>query len=1136
MLITVNCISRAVVCFPQPLVLKGSQLQEVSIGFASADFTEGAVVELSVSRDETLLAFQNVFAYSSGRYSADLNLSGETLLTVLGSGPCDVICEITWTVNNKKARCLTFPARIEPPVTPDGAAPTPDPVAYPSAEAVTAAVAAVESLTAAVVTVQTALTGKADASALAGLQSAVTGLEGTIETVQAALDAKASSAAVTDLQTALATVQSALAGVQSTLETKADSSAVTALQNTLSAMQTTLTGLQTALDSKASSASLTEHVGDKTNPHGVTKAQVGLGSVDNTSDAEKPVSTAQAAANAAVGTAAAADATVKANAAQAAAIQRTNHTGTQSIATVDGLQDALASKAAASALPKQVTVADETALFALTASSVSLHDTVIVTSGIRGTTEYYEVLDLSNLGSYSGYGVLRGGPMNFDGGQIASDGLGNLSSDSLVLGGLGSLHTRYGRLMLHTSSAQIDGEYGLYVYDDDNIGFNIGVDAGMPMLQGTVVGVTNNQPIAFQPLGGNVLIGTAEDSGSLLQIGSAASINNAGLPSFSNGEVTVTRNWNAGTNVNVSNNDGMNAYFNATGAHESFFTVIALNNTHGLQVMRFGNLQDTFRIDRLSDDLSAIEATPFSLANDAPSNAFSISSEGTVVVPGNVAVGTQISVSGSVLYNGEAGIPIQTVYQNEGSDIWHMGPYIGVDGNCFDFWSAALVGSVIRFGEDGNVSIPNGALKSSAVEIAGSKGNQSLTISNGTGQYGPGFNLDATEGGGSRIYIQSTNASDGVGPGFLQIYDDSNSRVVALLGGPNNSTSFYGSFSADSGAVYTDGSGSLILSRPQEGNAATLAVVGLSNSGNPETFYAQNDGFRWAIDGSEVMRVTWDDTMKTTDFRNAASGTSLRLKDDGSVSVDGGGNPIISFDVANGVTSAIGELDVFGDSSKSNPGVVLKDYGEGTECSFVDGSGTKLATVAYSSSQERVCLSHQSSAASVNVWANGGVSFGPKSDQYSGVRISSNYSVNFPNSIAFDAVDNSDASGTALTCSSLDQYSSKLVCSNRFQTDGDLAINGGCGGSGSGTSGTYRWQMPFFGDNYKKVLVYLNGYTNTAAKVLQFKTGAGISRTFTNTPFLLANSTGITPTISTSQISLPIVSTAATGWIILEGF
>ena len=43
-------------------------------------------------------------------------------------------------------------------------------------------------------------------------------------------------------------------------------------------------------------SNLTNHIDDTDNPHEVTKAQVGLGNVDNTSDANKPVSTAQQAA------------------------------------------------------------------------------------------------------------------------------------------------------------------------------------------------------------------------------------------------------------------------------------------------------------------------------------------------------------------------------------------------------------------------------------------------------------------------------------------------------------------------------------------------------------------------------------------------------------------------------------------------------------------------------------------------------------------------------------------------------------------------------------------------------------------------------------------------------------------------
>jgi hypothetical protein len=76
------------------------------------------------------------------------------------------------------------------------------------------------------------------------------------------------------------------------------------------------------------------------------KSDVGLGSVDNTADAAKPVSTAQAAADnaaqAAAIAAAALDATSKANAAQAAAVQRANHTGTQS---ADTLTDGTTNKA-----------------------------------------------------------------------------------------------------------------------------------------------------------------------------------------------------------------------------------------------------------------------------------------------------------------------------------------------------------------------------------------------------------------------------------------------------------------------------------------------------------------------------------------------------------------------------------------------------------------------------------------------------------------------------------------------------------------------------------------------------------------------------------------------------------------------
>jgi len=86
----------------------------------------------------------------------------------------------------------------------------------------------------------------------------------------------------------------------------------TAVQNALDNKQAALTfddtptadstnpvtsgGVKTALDQKATAVSLSAHTENTDNPHSVTKAQIGLGNCDNTSDADKPVSTAAQAA------------------------------------------------------------------------------------------------------------------------------------------------------------------------------------------------------------------------------------------------------------------------------------------------------------------------------------------------------------------------------------------------------------------------------------------------------------------------------------------------------------------------------------------------------------------------------------------------------------------------------------------------------------------------------------------------------------------------------------------------------------------------------------------------------------------------------------------------------------------------
>lgn len=69
------------------------------------------------------------------------------------------------------------------------------------------------------------------------------------------------------------------------------------VDNTSDANKPISVATQAALDAKATTASLDAHANNTSNPHSVTKAQVGLSNVDNTSDANKPVSTAQATAD-----------------------------------------------------------------------------------------------------------------------------------------------------------------------------------------------------------------------------------------------------------------------------------------------------------------------------------------------------------------------------------------------------------------------------------------------------------------------------------------------------------------------------------------------------------------------------------------------------------------------------------------------------------------------------------------------------------------------------------------------------------------------------------------------------------------------------------------------------------------------
>lgn len=110
-------------------------------------------------------------------------------------------------------------------------------------------------------------------------------------------------AAVAAVASRATTLEEEMDAAEAAIATKVDASIhasdIGTLQGQITGIDARVVGLEFNLDGVTASritdieTSISNHTGDNNNPHNVTKAQVGLGNVDNTSDANKPVSTAQ---------------------------------------------------------------------------------------------------------------------------------------------------------------------------------------------------------------------------------------------------------------------------------------------------------------------------------------------------------------------------------------------------------------------------------------------------------------------------------------------------------------------------------------------------------------------------------------------------------------------------------------------------------------------------------------------------------------------------------------------------------------------------------------------------------------------------------------------------------------------------
>ena len=113
----------------------------------------------------------------------------------------------------------------------------------------------------------------------------------------------------TDVYLPISAATQTLAGVMTAADKKNLDNTVTGLANEITNRTNAINSLRTELktyideavgntdtDLTALETKVNQHIANKSNPHAVTKTQVGLGNADNTSDANKPVSTAQASA------------------------------------------------------------------------------------------------------------------------------------------------------------------------------------------------------------------------------------------------------------------------------------------------------------------------------------------------------------------------------------------------------------------------------------------------------------------------------------------------------------------------------------------------------------------------------------------------------------------------------------------------------------------------------------------------------------------------------------------------------------------------------------------------------------------------------------------------------------------------
>jgi hypothetical protein len=227
------------------------------------------------------------------------------------------------------------------------------------------------------------------------------------------------------------------------------------------------------------------------------------------------------------------------------------------------------------------------------------------------------------------------------------NGTGNVNGNLLTNGHLASVPSGGGAGHLvtlnGTSPTVASGRSAWWSNASGVPSFRNGTGSVSTIICSTDLG-TGVETFLATPTSANLAAAVTDETGSgSLVFGTSPTITTPTISRGSTGQVFIAQDNNNATVTMTTDANGRNfftvngktngvaqsgAYITANGFEESWIYANTTNNATGNRVMRFGNLSSRFSIQRMNDANTSITATPFSLANNAPTNSFYMDASG----------------------------------------------------------------------------------------------------------------------------------------------------------------------------------------------------------------------------------------------------------------------------------------------------------------------------------------------------------------------------------------------------------------------------------------------------------------------------------------------------------------------------